>query len=122
MPIDFESPLGQVRAIIPDIDESDPILSDAQLNSYLATTGGSVLRSAALALRAIANEVNLILKVVRTDDLGTNGPAVAAELRQQANKLDEQADKADATDSMDFYEVVPFDYTLEDSWRSIGLR
>ena len=121
MTIDYTTPLGQVRNLIPDVDDADPIFTDARINAFLATSGDNVLRAAALAMRAIANEVNLLLKYVKTDDLFTNGPAVSAELRQQADKLDARANDSDAADSNDFYEVVPFEYTLEDSWYSIGL-
>lgn len=120
MPIDYETPVGQVRNLIPDVDESDPIFSDERIEAFLGTVGGNVLRAAALAMRAIANEVNLILKYVKTDDLNTNGPAVAAELRQNADRFDKAADAAAGSDAGDFFEVIPFDYSLEDPWASIG--
>ena len=120
MTIDYDSSLGQVRNLIPDVDESDFIFGDDRINAFLATAGDSILRATALALRAIANEVNLILKYVKTDDLSTNGPAVAAELRQNADKYDKRADDAASADASDYYDVVPFDYSLEDPWDLIA--
>lgn len=120
MAIDYTEPVGKVRALIPDIDEADPILSDAQITAYLSVVEDNVLRATALALRTISNEINLILKYVKTDDLSTNGPAVAAELRQNADRFDKAADDAASIDTADYFDVVPFDYNLEDPWASIG--
>ena len=99
MAIDYTEPVGKVRALIPDIDEADPILSDAQITAYLSVVEDNVLRATALALRTISNEINLILKYVKTDDLSTNGPAVAAELRQNADRFDKAADDAASIDT-----------------------
>jgi len=121
MTINFTEPIGRVRNLIPDVDEADPIFTDDRITAFLLDAGDNVLRAAALAMRTIANEVNLILKYVKTDDLSTNGPAVAAELRQNADRYEKRADEAAGADSGDFFDVVPFEYTLEDPWYSIGL-
>ena len=108
----------QVRLLIPDVDTADLIFTDEQIEGYLGIArGGSVLRAAALAMRAIANNQVLLLKVVRTDDLQTDGAKVSDALRKSANDLEAQADGADDSDAEDFYMVAPFDYRLDDPWR-----
>lgn len=111
--------IAQVRLLIPDVDTEDPIFTDEQIESYIAMArGGSVLRAAALAMRAIANNQLLLLKVVRTDDLQVDGAKVADALRKSANDLESQADGADDADAEDFFMVAPFEYRLDDPWRN----
>lgn len=109
----------QVRLLIPDVDEDDYIFTDEQIEGYLSMArGGSVLRAAALAVRAIANNQALLLKVIRTDDLQTNGAQVAEALRKNANDLENRADGEDDADAEDFFMVAPFEYRLDDPWRN----
>lgn len=104
MPIDYTTALGQVRLLIADVGTA-PILDDPQISGYLAMHGitqadtkdaatWAVKRAAADALSAIATSEALIGKVIRTQDLTTDGAKVATELRAQATALREQA-KAD---------------------------
>lgn len=109
----------QVRLLIPDVVEEDYIFTDEQIQGYLdIARGGSVLRAAALAVRAIANNQVLLLKVIRTDDLQTNGAQVADALRKSANDLEARADGADDADAEDFFMVAPFEYRWDDPWQN----
>lgn len=105
MAIDYASPIGQVRLLIADLDEADPILSDAQITGYLnlPKVNGDVTRGAAECLRAIAYSELLLSKKIRTQDLQTDGPAVAAVLLKRAAELDDQA-ASDAEGS--WFEIV----------------
>lgn len=103
--IDYTSPLGQVRLLITDVS-ADPALqlfSDDQLGAFLTMAlDQSVHRAAAQALDVIAASEVLVGKKIRTQDLQTDGPAVAAELRAQAAQLRVTADQEDGF----FFDIV----------------
>jgi hypothetical protein len=88
--------LGRVRLLISDVDTASPTFTDAEISAFLALEGGNVRLAAAQALDTIASNEALVSKQVRTMDVSTNGPAVAAELRARARALREQADRYDA--------------------------
>lgn len=106
MAIDFETDLGRVRLLIADLDEDAPIFTDLHLEGYLSLNAGSVYRAAADALDAMATTDALMSRKIRTQDLSTDGPAVAAELRKQAVALRAKADVDDA--DAPFLDVVGF--------------
>lgn len=108
MAIDYDTPLGQVRALIADVDESNLLLSDTQISAYLSIEHGRVKRAAAQALDVIATSEVLISKVIRTLDLQTDGAKVAAELRARAASLREQDDDDDTGEPWAI-DVIPFD-------------
>lgn len=108
MAIDWDSPVGQVRNLIADTDETNFALPDEQIQSLLTMEGGRVKRAAAQALDIIATSEVLISKVIRTVDLQTDGAKVAAELRARAASLREQDDEDDAGEPWAI-DVIPFD-------------
>lgn len=110
MPTDFSSPTGKVRLLTADLAEP-PILSDAIIEGYLGLYDGAdpkcaEWRAAADALDAMATSELLTSKKIRTQDLSTDGPAVAAELRKKAAELRLRADEADAAEGS-FFEIIP---------------
>jgi len=105
MAIDYASPVGEIRLLIADTDESEQLLTDPQLEAFLRMTGQNVNRAAAKALTTIAISETLLSKYIRTQDLTVDGPKVSAELRALAASLLAEADAADAGPS--FFEVVP---------------
>lgn len=113
--IDYKLPLGRVRLLITDIADApaDRIFTDDQLDAFLDMAGGSVKRTAARALNTIAASEVLLGKKIRTQDLSTDGPAVAAELRAQAAVLAGEADVEDAAASESFFAVEPFGYAVK---------
>ena len=112
MAIDFTTPTGQVRLLTADLDEAAPLLTDEQLGGYLALHEGNVLRAAADVLEAMATSEVLLARKIRTQDLQTDGPAVAAALRAQAETLRVRADVADAAAAESSFELIPlFDLT-----------
>jgi len=106
--IDYTTARGQVRLLIADVDEADFLLDDTQIDAYLGIEGGRVKRAAARALDAIATSEVLISKKIRTLDLQTDGPAVAAELRAQAKQLRDEDDQ-DGDEGPWAIDVVNFD-------------
>lgn len=81
-------------------DPTKRLLSDSQLTSLLRANGAKVpgevptrlvRLAAADALDTVARSEVLVSKKIRTQDVSTDGPAVAAELRAQAASLRAQA-------------------------------
>ena len=109
--IDYSTSLGQVRLLIADVDETGLLLfTDAQINAFLTLESGNVRLAAAQALDTIASSEALVSKKIRTQDLQTDGPAVAAELRERAAALREQADTIDPATGEPFaFDIVDYD-------------
>lgn len=106
--IDYTTPAGKVRLLIPDVDEENLLLDNAQIEAFLQLEGGNVKLAAAQALEAIGSSETLIAKSIRTQDVQTNGPAVAADLRARAAELRRQVAEGEGDDSVGL-EVVDFD-------------
>ena len=95
---DVTSDEGRVRFLIDDTQ--DPALFTAQeIGAVLDLNQGSVLRAAAQLILMIAGSEARLSKKITTQDLATDGPAVAAELRAQAAALRKQADDQDRADT-----------------------
>lgn len=104
---DYTSPVGKVRLLTADLDTATPLLSDALYTGYLALYDGNIYRAAADALDAMATSEVLLSRKLRTQDLATDGPAVAAELRKQAATLRAKADALDAEAGAGYFEIIP---------------
>ena len=88
--IDYSTNVGRVRLLINDTD-IDPVFSDDEIDVFLDLEGDSVKLAAAQALDTIADDEALTSKVIRSQDLATNGATVAAGLRQRAKELRTQS-------------------------------
>lgn len=107
MTIYFDEPLGKVRLLIADLDEVAPILTDEHIEGYLGLNAENIHRAAADALDAIATTESLLSKAIRTQDLQTDGPKVATDLRKRATQLRAKADADDAAAADEpFFEIV----------------
>lgn len=97
-----------VRLLIADTTPHNELLKDDQLQQLLDLEG-NVKAAAAQALDIIASSEALVSKVIKTQDLSTDGPATAKALREHANRLRAQAagDTADADEG--FFDIVDFD-------------
>lgn len=95
MPIDYTGDLGKVRLLIPDTDENALLFTDDQITGFLAVEGGIVKRAAAAALETAASNEAIVSKVIRTQDLQTDGAKVSAELRARAAELRRQVNEDD---------------------------
>lgn len=125
-PPQYDTPLGKLRALIFQtqiyVDPANPtapadyLISDAQLQAYLTINGDKLFGAAADALLAIATNEALISKKIRTEDLTTDGPAVAGELRRTADSYRKrQADEDEAADWVDSFEIVDY-VNIPESW------
>lgn len=105
MAIDFTSPLGQVRLLIADVDEGSEVLTDSMINGFLGLApNGDVRLAAADALDTIAISEALVLKVMTTLDVTTDGAALARVLREKATAL--RAQVADGLDGGGDFEIA----------------
>lgn len=113
-PVDFSTDIGRVRKYIPDLvqipDEEDPtsqsfLFTDDEIQSFiddetvdglLPTTAYRLHRAAGWAMIALANNENLILKKIITQDQQTDGPSVAKQLIAAAAAMFSRADKEEA--------------------------
>jgi hypothetical protein len=117
-PPDYATVVGQIRLLIPDVDQlGDPadvsvtpayIFNDSQIQAFATLYSNNVKRAAAQAKLVLATSEALISKVIKTDDLQTDGAKLGAELRAQAAELRAQADQDDFSDAFDAFEVVDF--------------
>lgn len=116
-PVDYSTPVGQVRALIPDTELlEDPadlsadasfVISDDIIQSYIAISRDNVFRAAALAVNAIATTEALILKVLRSDDRTTDGAKLADALGARAEWLNKQADAED--EDFEVFDIFPYE-------------
>lgn len=110
MPTDFKTPTGKVRLLTADLSEPYAI-SDEIIDGYLGIYEDEdpqceIWRAAADALDAMGTSELLASKKIRSQDLSTDGPAVAAALYKKAAELRLRADEVDAADGS-FFEVIP---------------
>lgn len=105
MPNDPSTPAGYVRLLITDTDVDHPenlLFADQDIGAFLANNGDSIYRAAAVALETIATDQALVLKVIKTLDLETDGAKVSKALLDRAAVLRSQADDDSATADDDF--------------------
>ncbi|MFI6296853.1 hypothetical protein ACIBEJ_35050 [Nonomuraea sp. NPDC050790] len=107
MAIDYATDVGKVRLLIPDTDEQALLLSDTQIAAFLSMEG-AVKLAAASALEVIASSEALVSKVIKTQDVSTDGAKVAAELRARAAGLRKQVDDGVGDDTVGL-DIIDFD-------------
>lgn len=111
-PPDYESPVGLVRTLIPDLTtedntaDTDYVFSDDQITALVGLYEGSVRRAAAAAIDAIAVDEALRYRFVRTDDLTVDGSKSAEVLRKRAQALRDEADALDGAEVEDAFQLV----------------
>lgn len=98
--------LANVRLLINDVNPDHPVFQDEEINRFLDIAGNVVLLAAARALETIAADEALTSKVIRSQDIQTDGPKVAESLRALAKSLrDDHAAALDAEDD-GLFEIV----------------
>lgn len=93
-----EATVSIIRTLIPDkeqVFEGDYLFSIEDIADFYTVAGGSALRAAAFAKIAIGDSEALISKVIKTQDLSTNGAQVAEAFRKSAETLLKRADEED---------------------------
>jgi len=88
--VNYSTNAGKVRLLIADTNSAYPQFTDAEIDAFLEMEGSSFRKAAAMALEVIAVNEALIQKRIVALHLETDGPALAAELRNLAKSLREQ--------------------------------
>lgn len=107
MSCEYYGQLDDVRLLTGDLDPVNQLFTDNQMLAFLRLAEGSAYRAAAEALRVMARSEVMISKKITTQDLSTDGPAVAAELRKQAAELDARADALEAAGEGAYAAFIP---------------
>jgi len=100
-----------IRTLIPDTEavfDGTTLFTDTEIGHYYTAGRGSILRAAAFAMLAIANSEAMISKVIRTQDLQTNGAQVADAFRRNAALLFDRADKEDDLTNGFYLDIVDY--------------
>ncbi len=83
---------GRVRLLLSDTDPAQWVFTNGEIDAFLALEGENVKRAAAQAIDTNASNEVLASKVLRTQDLTTDGAKLADALRKHAAELRAQAD------------------------------
>lgn len=98
-----------VRLLIADTSTASRIFSTKQIAAFLRMNRENVRRAAAQALDVMAANEAMVSKVIRTQDLSTDGAKVADSLRKQAAELRRQEDQGENETETSGFEVVEFE-------------
>lgn len=124
-PADLSSDVAKIRAMVPDNQAATYLFEDEEIAAFLAIEG-HIKRATALALETIASNEAMVLKVIRTLDITTDGAKVsdallkrAAALRQQVK---EEIAEADEQPAIDIAEMVVDSFTWQERLHKQSLR
>lgn len=97
-----EPEIYKVRLLINDVDSNSPVFQDAEIEAFLDLYDGATLLAAAEAIDTNADNEVLASKVLKTQDLTTDGAKLADALRKRAASLREQYEATDGG----YFEIV----------------
>lgn len=106
--------INLIRTLIPDVDdiygddEDEYLFSDDQIKNFFKVAAGNVIRAAGLAMIAVGNSEAMINKVIRTQDLQTNGAALQREWRESGARLLDLADSETAQAALDYVDIIDY--------------
>jgi hypothetical protein len=110
---DLSTDAGKVRLLLNDIpegtgDDVTAVFTDAEIAAFLDIEGGVVKLAAAQAIDTNATNEALASKVLRTQDVQTDGAKLADSMRKHAAAL--RAQHQAAVDDADegYFEIVSF--------------
>lgn len=107
-----------VRLLIADTSAANRMFSLRQIAQFLRLNGDNTRRAAAQALDVMASNEAMVSKVIKTQDLSTDGAKVADALRKQAAELRRQADDGEDGSEDSGFEIAEFDpYPRHPGWR-----
>jgi len=119
---DLNTEIGKVRLLITDSDIADPIFQDEEITAFLGfyTSTSKIKLAAAQALDVMAVNEVMVSKVIHLLDLSTNGAAVAASLKAQAEALRAQVENEDY--DFDYAEVSYDTFTMREIIEKESMR
>lgn len=107
--LDPTTDIGRVRLLISDTDPPNLLFTDAQLTAFLALNAGVVRLAAAQALLATAANEVMVSKVIRTQDLQTDGAKVAQALRELAAQYRAEHEAGYGDETATGFVIVDYD-------------
>lgn len=119
MAVDYSTDVGKVRNLIPDTEQVDfnddgtatYLFTDMQLQAMVGMykpDPGYLHLAAADAVQALATSEILISKVIKTEDLETDGAKVANALLIHARQLRDQARRLQDAEDQSAFDIVAF--------------
>ena len=117
--------VGKVRALTRDSrGPSIVFFQDDEIAFYLELNDSDVRRAAAELLDVWASDEAMVTKAIRLLDISTNGPAVAASLREHATRLRALAAEADliGDSGIEIAEMALGPFSLREQIINKGLR
>lgn len=96
--------IDRIRLLLNDVDEETAVFQDEELQAFLDMEGGAVKLAAAQAIDTNADNEALASKVLRTQDLTTDGAKLAQALHQRAQRLREQHEAE--VDGVGAFEII----------------
>lgn len=100
---DPSTDVGMVRLLLSDVSEPY-VFADNEVTAFLTMEGGDVKLAAAQAIDVNATNELLASKVLRSQDVSTDGAKLADAMRKHAAELRRQAREDD--DAEGFFDVV----------------
>lgn len=100
-----------IRALIPDTEavfDGDTMFTDTEIGYYYLAGSGNMLRAAGLACMAIGSSEAIISKIIRTQDLQTNGATLQDSFTNKAKVLFARADKEDDLADSSYFQIIDF--------------
>ncbi len=101
---DVATDVGMVRLLLNDV-AAPCVFTDGELTALLTLEGG-IKRAAAQAIDTNATNVALATRVLRSQDLSTDGAKLADAMRAHADRLRAQADATDEDGDGFFFEII----------------
>lgn len=102
------TPKDLVRLLLSDV-AAPWVFTDEEIEAFLTLEGASVKRAAAQAIDANATNMALASRVLKTQDVATDGAKLADAMRAHAKALRDQADIADDDGDGFFFDIVGLD-------------
>lgn len=126
-PPDYGTPLGQLRAIIGDVDYVDLVppasgegdytnFSDQQLQNFLDMSANNLAQGAGFAYMQLAAVAAAQAVNVKTADEQIDLSKRSSELRQIANEWFARGDIIDTQDAGAYHQIIQPEYIRDDEW------
>jgi hypothetical protein len=125
-PVDYDTDIGKVRALLGDTVATNVIggvgeymyFGDDEIAAFLTMYGDNVKLAAARCLETISMSQALLLKSWSSDDLTVNGDRIAESLRKLAAQLREEAL---SDESSEYFNMIAM-YVDEDHYMDFAER
>lgn len=116
---DLDTDAGMVRLLLNDVG-APWVFTDDEITAFLTLEAGSVKRAAAQAIDTNATNEALASKVLRSQDVSTDGAKIADAMRKHATALRDQALLDEESDAGAYFDVI--DIINDPVWpRSAGI-